>query len=248
MNRKKALAFISIIVLISVGVSTWWGGREIWKVPALLLNGDASGDSLRELEESLKGNDQKSHGKYNLGVTYYKQSKYKEASNQFQELLDSAEIDEKMNHWILYNLGNCYYRLSEQEQDSALVLEFLTRSLNQFRTIIDNENQQEKYSALPVEKDEDALFNYTLVRKKLKIVRAKLAQERREQAENQQLYELLKELRNSESRISEQLAQMKGAPLSEETLQARDELMRQQMNNLDQLNIIREKMLSSVKK
>lgn len=247
--RQKRNILIIILLVSAFGISIVWGAREIWKMPGLMTDQELSGDALREIEKTLKDGGESSHAEFNLAVVYYRQQDYEKASAKFLELLDSGNNDSEMNSTLHYNLGNSFYRMAElvQESDLGNAVELLTRSLGHYRIIIDEEKQKEKYSGTPVKRDEDALFNYTLARKKLKIFRDKLARQQQEQAGKKQLYQMLVELRENEKRIAEQLEKLKMAPLSKESLELRKKLMQQQEENLDQLKLIKDKMVEAVK-
>ena len=246
MSKKQSLIIFGIAGLISLGVAVFLGGSETWKVLSASPNEELSEEALLQLEQRLGDSDNTIHGKYNLSAIYFKQQKFEEASSLLRELLESGELDASLVDRIHFNLGDSLYRMAEQEKDPAESLDLLTKSLAHFRIIIDREEQEEKYSNSPIKRDEDALFNYTLIRKKLKILRDRLEQEKREQAKNKQLYRMLKELKDRETEIAEQLDSMKKDPLSKDTLQTREKLLEKRKNNLEQLKLIKEKMLQAV--
>jgi len=73
-----------------------------------------------------------------------------------------------------------------------------------------------------------------------------LEKKQKEQAKNKQLYQMLKELRDKEAEIAEQLKQMEINPLSKETLETSEDLLHLRQDNLEKLKMIKEKLIQSV--
>ncbi len=241
----KIIIFLFSLGLLVIGFSIWWGGLATWKLLGFDASKDSSQENLAALEEILADNPNETYSKYNLAVVYYRQQNYQKALDQLKALLNSTEIDSNQLGNIHYNLGNSLYRLSEQQKDIAESIKLLEQCLLHYRTVIDREEQKSKHSSIPIEKDEDARFNYVLARTKLKLLNDELQKQKDKQEKEKPIYQLLKELREKEKMILDQLGTMKNDPFSKQSITQREELLKMRKKNFEQLHIIEGKLLQS---
>ncbi len=244
-NKRLIIVFATTSILL-LGFAFWWGGSSRWEISG--IDPDSSGDAsiLKEFEEKIKEESDLVVIKYNLAYFYYQQQKYAEARDVLKELLHSKESDNHLIKKTLYNLGNNLFRLAENEKDLSKALTLLGESLEYYRTVIEKEKQEKKYSMKEIEGDDDAHFNYAVVRRRIKILADKLAQQEQKEAQQKKLYQLLKELAENEENIQQQLISMKNDPYSKETLDRRNDLLEQRQENLKKLNVIRERIMEMV--
>ena len=231
-----------ITSLLLLAGAIWMAGKERWQIQQIATEKNLTTEEIPKIEEILQAQNDEVVSQFNLGALNLQQQKFKEAKEILSELLNANQADEKIVKKLLFNLGNASFRLSEQEQDLSKALILLKESLTYYRAIIEKEKQDAKYSSTPFSKDEDAHYNYVLTRQRIKVLQDKLAQQQKEQANNKELYQLLKELRAKEAVISEQLKKMESDPFSEASLKIREELLRQHGEHLKQLAVIKEKM------
>ncbi|MCG8333641.1 MAG: tetratricopeptide repeat protein [Proteobacteria bacterium] len=243
---KKAISLTIGINLLIICIAIWFGGQNTWKLLGFKAEPDSPKENLVALEEILNDHPDEGLSKYNLAVVHYRQNNYQKAADLLKELVNSGKLGADQRKIVHYNLGNSYFRLSENSEDLTESIELLEQSLLHYRTIIDQDRQQSKYTDTSFIADEDAQFNYVLVRAKLKLLNDKLRQQQTDQANEKQLYQLLKELREKEKKIAEQLGIMKNDPLSSQSLALREELLEMRKENYKQLQIIKEKLLQSV--
>ncbi len=243
---KKIWTLVAILSFILLVGAIWLGGNGRWELQGMSISADISEEELDNLGNALKNHTDYLSSKYNLAVIYYKQQKYEEAKEQLIEVLNSSKADKKTTRKILFNLGNTFYRLSEQSDNISASLDLLSQSLSYFRAVIEDEKQEAKYSDGNLDQDEDAQYNYVLVRKKLKILQDELRKQQEEKQSQKQLYQLLTELRSREEDIAKQLELMQKDPLSSRTIEKRLELLKAHQENMAQLQIIKDKILQSL--
>jgi hypothetical protein len=70
-----------------------------------------------------------------------------------------------------------------------------------------------------------------------------LRKQQNEQEKEKPLYQLLKELREKEKMILDQLGTMKNDPFSKQSIARREELLKMRKDNLERLQIIKQKLL-----
>ncbi len=239
---KNNIRIVLVIVcVLAIAIGAWIGGEDGRKVKKLTSLKDIAPEKLEALESISTEASDYSTVKYNLGVMYYNEAKYEEARKAFEEVLNSNRADELTTRKILYNLGNTYYRLSEKSEETEASLDLLAKSLVFFRSVIEREQNSEKYSDRISNRDKDASFNYVLVRSKLKILQDKLRKQKQDQQSQQQLYELLVELKEREELIASQLEQMEIDPSSKESTSKRVEILKARQENLERMRVIKEK-------
>ncbi|MCP4749284.1 MAG: tetratricopeptide repeat protein [Proteobacteria bacterium] len=238
---KKAIAVSLVLSLILIGISTWWGGRERWEMAGLGPGLSATPSISKEYESRLEEQPDSIHLKYNLAYFYYRQGKFAEARELLKEVLDSAEGGNEFVKKTFYNLGNDFFRLAEEEGDPSQAIALLGESLEYYRAVIEKEKQEEKYSALDLRKDEDAHFNYAVVRRRIKILADQLEKRKKEQEQQKNLYTLIKELVSQEEEIKNRLLSMQEEPDSKKTVEKRNDLMKLRVENLRKLRLILEK-------
>ncbi len=243
---KKAISITIVLNLLVLSVAIWFGGRNNWKLTGFEVEPDSPKENLVALESILNDHPDKGISKYNLAVVHYRQKNYQKAVDLLKELINSGDLGAEHRKTVHYNLGNSYFRLSENTEDLTESINLLEQSLLHYRTIIDQERRQSRYSSTSLKADEDVQYNYVLVRSKLKLLNDKLRQQQANQTNEKQLYELLKELREKEKKIAEQLSFMKNDPLSSQSIALREELLEMRKENYEQLQIIKNKLLESV--
>ncbi|MBU2514820.1 tetratricopeptide repeat protein [bacterium] len=245
---KKIWILVALLSLVLLIGGIWLGGNGRWELQGISISTDMADENLDELGNTLKEQPDYVSSKYNLAIIYYRQQKYEEAKELLIELLNSNKADKQTTRKILYNLGNTFYRLSEQNEKLQSSLDILSQSLTYYRAVIENERQEEKYSNTALKQDEDAHFNYILVRKKLKIMQDELRKQQEEKQSQKQLYQLLTELKSREEEIAKQLELMENDPLSSQTMEKRSELLKARKENMSDLQIIKEKILQLMSK
>lgn len=239
--KNRIRIVLAIVCMLGVGSAAWIGGKKEREIENLNSLKDIAPEKLETIENMSRETQAYTTSKYNLGVMYYKERMFEEASKIFEEVLNSNEADELTTRKILYNLGNTYYRLSETVEEPEETIKLLAQSLTYFRSVIEREQDAERYSDLPSKKDKDASFNYVLVRSKLKILQDKLRQQRQDQQSQQQLYQLLVDLKEREELIVDQLERLEVDPSSKESKTKRLEILKARQENLSRMKVITNK-------
>lgn len=243
---KKVVVAFSVLILSALAVSIGWAGRERWQVSSLKSLEAPNDGTVEEYKKKLEAGGDPLVGQYNLATLYFRQEKYQEAKEIFEMLLNSDDVDREMTSRILYNLGNTLFRLAEQEEDLNRSIELFQQSLLYYRSIIDAEEQRRKYSGQEVEKDEEAHFNYLVVRKRLKVLNDLLARQKKEQQERMGLYQRLVELKEKEEDIISRLKELRDMPQTAETIEQRNELLEKRDLNLKAFLEIKQQLLDSI--
>jgi Ca-activated chloride channel family protein len=130
---------------------------------------------------------------YNLGNTFYQLGKYEEAAKQYGRILEKESP--AVAPPSLYNMGNTLFQMGRQTQNQ----EFLQKSLKAY-----------KQSIKVRPEDEDAKYNYELVKRFLKEQEKKQQQNQEQQdkeKKNQEKQKQQKEQQKEEQKKQEQKPQ-----------------------------------------
>lgn len=101
-------------------------------------------DAQKNYTDALGKNANSYRGIFNLGDSYYKQGKYKEASEQFETLSTRKSSDDTLSK-VFHNLGNSYLKQKEFE-----------KSINAYKNALKKND-----------KDEDTRYNLAYAKKML---------------------------------------------------------------------------------
>lgn len=240
MQTKKLIVGYVLVGGVVLLLSVWWG-RERWEISGIQAE-EASSALSNIYEQKITADSDSMRLKYNLAVTYYHQEKYSEAAELLQEVLNSGMSDKALNNRVLYNLGNVMVRLSEKEADPAAAITLLSESLKYYRAVLDHGGSADEHIADESEEDEDARFNFAIVRRKIKILNDNLNKMQEAATKEKELYQVLQELILAEEAINAELKVLEEAdPLARDTLTKRDELSRLRQENLKRLELIKGK-------
>lgn len=241
MNKKNLLIITMVVSLILLSISVWWGGKERWEMAGINLELPNNASISAQYEKKLEAQPEAVVLKYNLSFFYYRQGRYSETRDLLKEALNSGESDDDLIKKAFYNMGNNLFRMSEKEENLEPAINLLKESLKFYKAFIEMENQDNRYSMLVHEKDEDVYFNYAVVRRRLKILGDKLESQKKGQEQQKKMYQLIKELVAQEKEIKKQLIALQKDPKNQQTNQKRDNLFIQRQENLKKLKIIKEK-------
>jgi Ca-activated chloride channel family protein len=125
-----------------------------------------------EFERLAKKSPEDARLRFNAGAAAYQEQDYESALKHFSATLNSPDL--KLIGKGLYNLGNTYFRLGENEKEPQKILEQWQQASNQYNL------------ALKVdEKDTDAKSNLEVVAKKIEELKKQQEQQKQQQQDQQ---------------------------------------------------------------
>jgi len=145
--------------------------RLLFGSPASALREYKAGSydqALKEYQDLIKRNADDPRLRFNAGAAAYQEKQFPEAAKQFNEALNSPDI--QLQERAYYNLGNSHYYLGDHEMDPKKKQENWEHSLKDFESSLKLNPQ-----------DPDAKYNYQYVKKKLE----ELKQQQQQQQQNQ---------------------------------------------------------------
>jgi len=246
MIKKSIVISVSIVGVVLIGLSIWWGGRDRWAVSG--LSGDLSdnGSTVTILESQLKAEPESVSIKYNLAYLYYKTNRYEEARDLLKEIIEAGENSSYFSKKVFYNMGNSLFRLAEKEEDLESAIKLLGESLRFYKIVIEIEKQERAYSARDIKTDEDTTINYAIVRKRIKILADKLEQRKKDTERQKSIYNLVKELIVQEEKIQKRLAELQKKQDDKKSVQERNQLLKLRSENRKKLQMIKEQIQEEI--
>lgn len=151
--KESFLSIICVFLLTTCAFASKAG--DVKSGNRMFTKGDY-GSAANHYEQALKKDPESPVLNFNVGTAYYKKDDYQKAINHLQKALLSD--DEKLREKIYYNLGNTFYKIGmgKEKQDINVAISALEQSLGQYE------------NALKIDrKDEDAQYNYEIVKKEL---------------------------------------------------------------------------------
>ncbi len=236
---KKAVLVVTGIALISLSVAFWYGGQRKWELMMIGPNSDGTSSASAVLEEKLKESPDDPILKYNLAHFYFRQSRYKDAEKLLLEILSAPGPDNEVIEKASFNLGNTLYREGEATEQLEVSFTLLKKSLEQYRTVLDLEKEQQRFTGQQSDMDEDARYNYSLVKMRLKILADQMEKERKKEEQKKALFVLLKDLLGRETQIRSRLAALGLTDKPDQHQAERRSLLNLQVQNLELLKTIK---------
>lgn len=239
-NKVNAVILLSIIIILLIAF--WFGGRKKWDLVSVTPETTTSSSLSKAYEEKLKENPDDPDLKYNLAYFYYRQNRFDEAEKLLLEILNSSYADAELIKKVSYNLGNSLFRLSEKNDDRLQSLELLRRSLDQYRSVIEHDKEQQRTGNFPLKTDKDAKHNYAVVKNRIKILLDQQEQQKEAQQREKEIFVLLKELVEEEKQIKMQLqALQSSANSSSQSREQGHSLLKKRAENLELLKVVKER-------
>lgn len=195
--------------------------------------------ALKEYEQLLqrKADDPRLH--FNAGAAAYRNRQFSDAAKQFNQALELAPSDLKLQGLAYYNRGNSLYHLGESNPDPSQRTEAWKKSLQDYQNSLKLNPQ-----------DADAKFNQEFVKKKLEELKQQQQQQQQnnqdksdqqqnqdqQQAQNQQKQDEQKDQKeqqqqqqqNQQQQAQNQPEQKKDSPQQEQQAQKQEEQKQQQ--------------------
>lgn len=239
---KKVSLTILVVVLAVWSIAFWYGGRKKWELMGIGSPTAGPSSQSNAYEERLKESPDDPILNYNLAYYYYRQNRFEETEKLLLKIPGLSDTDAELVQKVSYNLGNSLFRLSEKAENIQQAIELLKRSLDQYRNIIESDKERLRYANRHVGADQDAKYNYAVVKKRIKILADKLEQEKNNQQREKELYLLLKELLAQEKQIATQLQLLQSEKSSHQVSDQRNSLLKKRSQNLERLKIVKERM------
>ncbi|NQU64998.1 MAG: tetratricopeptide repeat protein [SAR324 cluster bacterium] len=237
-SKKIAVTILTIILAVWL-IAFWYGGHKKWDLMGIGFQTGDSSSQATAYEERLKESPDDPALMFNLAYFYYRQSRFGEAEKLLLEILRSSHLDTELIQKASYNLGNSLFRLSENIESSQQAIELLKRSLDRYRSAIEIEREQQRYVSLSVEGEQDARFNYAIVKKRIKILSDQL--EKKNLLGEKEVFALLKELLEEENQIKTQLRLLQSEKLSNQSRDQRNSLLKKRAQNLERLQVVKKR-------
>ncbi|WP_202796873.1 VWA domain-containing protein [Pedosphaera parvula] len=159
---------VAILLLLALPLSTFASPSQAFRE----YQAGKYQDALKDYENSLqrKSNDPRLH--FNAGTAAYQTQQYDEATKQFNDTLNSQDI--QLQQQAYYNLGNTYFRLGQSDKDEKKKQEAWENALKHYESAL-KLNQQ----------DQDAQFNHQFVQTQLEELKKKQQQQQQNQSKDQ---------------------------------------------------------------
>ena len=171
-RRRVPLAAVALAA-VSVG---WLDPHAKAREAARLYAAGKYDDAVTSYNEALTDQPDSPLLHFNLGDATYKQGRYTDALNAFQQV-PTGDADPARTARVAYNMGNAKYRLGEaaEASDAKAALGLYTEALVAYRRAM---------GAAP--DDVDAKFNHEFVEKKIADLKKKLEEQQKQQDQQQQ--------------------------------------------------------------
>ncbi|MDH5560993.1 MAG: tetratricopeptide repeat protein [Deltaproteobacteria bacterium] len=226
------------VILLAFGI--WTAGKQRFSMQSQLNSEDL--DKTREFFED-KGSDSTPIDLYNLGSLYYQSKDYPKALEYYEQVLGMAEKSRETTQKTLYNLGNTHFRLSEATQDLNEKIEHLGKSLQYYKDTLSLQEKHDLTDSDP-QGDVDAKANFILARNRFKQMMDLLKQKQQEEDKNKSFYVLIKQLIQKEESIKSKLAQLDALNNHKEKAESLKQLIEDRKDNLDQIRLLRDKLIT----
>ncbi len=171
-RRHVPLAAVALAA-VSVG---WLDPHAKAREAARLYAAGKYDDAVTSYNEALTDQPDSPLLHFNLGDAAYKQGRYTDALNAFQQV-PTGDADPVRTARVAYNMGNAKYRLGEaaEASDPKAALGLYAEALVAYRRVM---------GAAP--DDVDAKFNHEFVEKKIADLKKKLEEQQKQQDQQQQ--------------------------------------------------------------
>lgn len=171
-RRRVPLAAVALAA-VSVG---WLDPHAKAREAARLYAAGKYDDAVTSYNEALTDQPDSPLLHFNLGDATYKQGRYTDALNAFQQV-PTGDADAVRTARVAYNMGNAKYRLGEaaEASDPKAALGLYAEALVAYRRVM---------GAAP--DDVDAKFNHEFVEKKIADLKKKLEEQQKQQEQDQQ--------------------------------------------------------------
>jgi Ca-activated chloride channel family protein len=172
MRARGMLAAVAVAVCSLGWLDPYHSAREASR----LYDAGKYDDAIGKYNEALVDHPDSPLLHFNLGDATYKQGKYTDAVNAFQQV-PAGDDDPARSARVAYNLGNAKYRLGEAAEgsDPKAALGLYAEALVAYRRAM---------GAAP--DDLDAKFNHEFVEKKIADLKKKLEEQQKQQDQQQQ--------------------------------------------------------------
>jgi Ca-activated chloride channel family protein len=174
-----------IILIVSFSISPCFADaqpKKGVKKGNILYNKGEFEKALRQYEEALIDSPDSDIVNYNLGTALYKTEDYEAALEHFEKSLvtDNQSLEQKAS----YNLGNAAYKygITQKESDLQRAVSLLKKSLHHYEHALELDPE-----------DDDAKYNYELVKKELERLEEKLKQQKQQTVMSQEKEDTRKE-------------------------------------------------------
>ena len=240
----RAAIAIAAVSALFILIAVWFGGRERWR--SFDFGGGAvpSEERVGVWEKRLEEEPEALELRYNLGCHYYQKGEYEKAEEMFRYIVDSNGGGNWLQKSAFYNLGNTAFRFAEKTEEAERSLSLYRKSLEYYRGGIEWEERERKFSDKIAAEDPDLRHNYALALKRIKILADRLRKRQKESADRQELFRLLKEIREREAEILSRLSQLAKEGSSEKSARIREELLEKRNENMERLKILKDRISS----
>jgi len=167
---RTVLAFLLVMLCVSPAAASARG--DVSRGNRLYEKGDYA-QALTNYKEALQRSPESDIINFNTGTALYKTGEFDQSIEHLQKALLSD--DDALKEKAQYNLGNAFYRagMTRAGQSPDLAVKALEKSLGHYERAMEMDK-----------KDEDARFNYDIVKKRLEELKKK-QQQKQQQKQNQ---------------------------------------------------------------
>jgi Ca-activated chloride channel homolog len=171
---RPARGVLAAVALAAVSVA-WLDPHTKAREAGRLYTAGKYDDAVARYNEALTDEPDSPLLHFNLGDAAYKQGKYTDALNAFQQV-PTGDADPVRTARVAYNMGNAKYRLGEaaEASDAKAALGLYAEALVAYRRAM---------GAAP--DDVDAKFNHEFVEKKIADLKKKLEEQQKQQEQKQ---------------------------------------------------------------
>ncbi len=168
---RTVLTFLLVLLCVSPAAASARG--DVSRGNRLYEKGDYA-QALTNYKEALQRSPESDIINFNTGTALYKTGEFDQSIEHLQKALLSD--DDALKEKAQYNLGNAFYRagMTRADQSPDLAVKALEKSLGHYERAMEMDKQ-----------DEDARFNYDIVKKRLEELKKKQQQQKQQQKQNQ---------------------------------------------------------------
>jgi len=239
LSRQIIISGLSLSFII-VG-SIVYAGWERWSVSNFLQGNEEPSKVAQRFETKIKNEEYPQESLYNLAYIHYKQNKFEDAIKGLRNAQGKGTLGNEFEKKLLFNLGNSLFRRSEAEEDLKKAIQNMKQSLDAYRNVLEIEKSEEQFGKRNIVSDKDLVYNFTLARKRLKILLDELKKKTQQEQAQKTIYQLIQEIKEDEEKINMMTNKLITAPYSQDASKIGKEILAIRTQLPEKVEILKKK-------